>query len=80
MPPQKSESGFCESLCVGDRVRVVNQDTVFRNDIATVISICADARKVQLEFLVFDRPTAMELDFETGNQVLARVPSDNPPE
>jgi hypothetical protein len=44
---------------VGDRVQVVNQDTIFRDDIATVISICAETRTVELEFVIFDRPVAL---------------------
>ena len=67
------EFGFCESLSVGDRVQVVNQDTVFRNDVATVTSICAETRTVHLDFVVFDRRTPMELDFDIGNQLLGPV-------
>lgn len=80
MNPKQNKPGFCESLRVGDRVQVVKQDTVFRNDIATVVAICPEKCKVSLEFIVFDRVTLIELDFDACNQLLGPVATNDSPD
>ncbi len=60
-------------LRLGDKVQIVHPRSVLRDYIGEIKQIDPSRRCLEIEILLFDRPTTLEFDFDSATDLLKKI-------